>query len=107
MAGQDRFDHVLTDAFGKAAANQRFGHLAGAKAGDARLFLIPLDDRAKAARNFIGRHFDLDFPGKLGIQRWTMLMRFMRMLVVVPMALMIVVCVGLFFGLRCGFESFC
>src|SRR5271155_5099999 len=108
MLRQDRFHHVLANAIGKAAANERLRHLAGPEAMDASLLLIALHNGAEALRDFVGRHFDLHLAGKLGIQRRTMLMSFVGMVVRVVMAfvivgLMLVAFVGMFFGLRSSF----
>ena len=91
----------------KRRANQRLRHLAGAEAGDARLLLIALHNGAEASRDFIGGHFDLHLAGKFGVQRWAVLMAFVAVLVVMVVRVALVVGVGLLFGLRGSFESFC
>ena len=60
VARDQGLDHVAFQIFFEALLDDGRGHVAGAEAGQARDFLILLDDRFRFASDFLGGDFDRD-----------------------------------------------
>jgi len=94
VRGQDAFDYVLLDGVVEAAADEGLGHFSGAKAGDAGLLLVPLDNGTEGIGDFVGGNFDFDFAGAGRVQRGAVLM---LVIVVVPLVVVVLFGSGGFF----------
>ncbi len=66
--GQQAVDDFLADLGGKAAADDRFRHFAGAEAGNLGVFAIVGRDFAVGLGDFFGGNVDHQFAGALGIE---------------------------------------
>src|SRR5438094_8250987 len=62
IARHQSLNHFALDVFGKTLADDRRWHMATPETGQARKFLIFLDQRFGLTGHFLGGNLDLNFP---------------------------------------------
>ena len=73
---QQAVDDFLADLAGKAAANHRLRHFAGAEAGNLCVFAVLAGDAAVGLRDLFGGNVEHQFAGALGVQNRAVVVAF-------------------------------